>query len=56
MQQQLSWQYDEFAQVSRDYSSNVEVDIYDRSHADFRDIEAENDRDFRSSASRLKVA
>lgn len=42
LQQSLSWQYDEFKQVGRDYSSKVEVDIYDSSHADFRDIEAES--------------
>ena len=38
----FSWQYDEFKQVGTDYSSNAEVEIYDASHADFRDIEAES--------------
>jgi putative AdoMet-dependent methyltransferase len=38
----LSWQYDEFKQVGTDYSSKAEVEIYDSSHADFRDIEAES--------------
>jgi putative AdoMet-dependent methyltransferase len=44
MQHQLSWQYDEFQQVGRDYGSQAEVDVYDSSHADFRDIAAESDR------------
>jgi ubiquinone/menaquinone biosynthesis C-methylase UbiE len=44
MQNQISWQYDEFQQVGRDYSSQTEVDVYDSSHADFRDIKAESDR------------
>lgn len=38
----LSWQYDEFRQVGTDYSSKAEVEIYDSSHADFRDTEAES--------------
>jgi ubiquinone/menaquinone biosynthesis C-methylase UbiE len=44
MQHQLSWQYDEFQQVGRDYSSKAEVDVYDSSHGDFRDLVAESDR------------
>jgi ubiquinone/menaquinone biosynthesis C-methylase UbiE len=44
MQHHFSWQYNEFKQVGRDYSSKAEVDIYDSSHADFRDIEAESNR------------
>lgn len=40
----LSWQYDEFKQVGTDYSSVTEVESYDSSHADFRDIEAESVR------------
>ena len=40
----LSWQYDEFKQVGTDYSSVAEVEIYDSSHADFRNIEAESVR------------
>ena len=44
MQSYPSWQYDEFKQVGRDYGSQTEVDIYDSSHADFRDIEAESNR------------
>ena len=42
MNQGISWQYDEFKQVGTDYSSKDEVEIYDSSHADFRDIEAES--------------
>jgi putative AdoMet-dependent methyltransferase len=34
----LSWQYDEFQQVGTDYGNKAEVDIYDSSHAVFRDI------------------
>jgi cyclopropane fatty-acyl-phospholipid synthase-like methyltransferase len=37
-----SWLYNEFQQVGKDYSSQAEVDVYDASHADFRDIEAES--------------
>ena len=39
-----AWQYDEFKQVGKDYSNQAEVEIYDSSHADFRDIEAESNR------------
>jgi putative AdoMet-dependent methyltransferase len=42
MNHDLSWQYDEFKQVGKDYSSKAEVDIYDSSHANFRNIEAES--------------
>mgnify|MGYP000325742399 CR=1 FL=1 len=38
------WQYDEFKPVGRDYSNQSEVDVYDSSHADFRDIKAESNR------------
>lgn len=41
MKDRLTWQYDEFKQVGKDYSSQQEVEIYDASHADFRDIEQE---------------
>ncbi|MCC5806102.1 MAG: class I SAM-dependent methyltransferase [Opitutales bacterium] len=44
MQSHLSWQYDEFNAVGRDYGSPSEVDVYDSSHADFRDIKAESIR------------
>lgn len=40
--QGISWQYDELKQVGTDYGSAAEVEIYDTSHADFRDIEAES--------------
>lgn len=39
-----SWQYDEFKQVGTDYNSAAEVEIYDSRHANFRDIEAENNK------------
>jgi ubiquinone/menaquinone biosynthesis C-methylase UbiE len=44
MKSNLSWQYDEFKQVGRDYGSQSEVDVYDSSHSDFRDIKAESNR------------
>ncbi|TVR55725.1 MAG: class I SAM-dependent methyltransferase [Puniceicoccaceae bacterium] len=44
MKNNPSWQYDEFQQVGRDYGSPSEVDVYDSSHADFRDIRAESNR------------
>lgn len=37
-----SWTYNEFKQVGKDYSKQTEVEVYDSSHADFRDVEAEN--------------
>ena len=39
-----SWRYDESKPVGRDYGSQSEVDVYDSSHADFRDIKAESNR------------
>lgn len=39
-----SWHYDEMKPVGRDYGTQSEVDIYDTSHADFRDIAAESNR------------
>lgn len=40
----ISWQYDEFQQVGKDYTSEAEVNVYDSSHADFRDMEAEGNQ------------
>jgi len=42
MNQKYIWQYNEFNQVGTDYGSKAEVDIYDTSHARFRDMEAES--------------
>ncbi len=42
MNYDFSWQYDEFKQVGTDYGNKAEVEIYDSSHADFRDMEAES--------------
>ncbi|MGK7872953.1 MAG: class I SAM-dependent methyltransferase [Xenococcaceae cyanobacterium] len=42
MKHDFSWQYDEFKQIGKNYGSKAEVEIYDSSHADFRDIEAES--------------
>jgi len=39
----LSWQYNEFKQVGKDYSLPSEVEMYDSRHSDFRDIEKESD-------------
>jgi len=36
-----SWQYDEFKQVGKDYGDSAEVEAYDASHGEFRDIQAE---------------
>ncbi len=41
---QPPWQYDEFKPVGRDYGRQSEVDVYDSSHADFRDIKEESIR------------
>lgn len=38
------WQYDEFQQVGKDYTSPDEVAVYDETHAQFRDVQAEADR------------
>ncbi|GMR07963.1 MAG: class I SAM-dependent methyltransferase [Gammaproteobacteria bacterium] len=38
MRNQPAWQYDEFKQVGKDYSLPTEVEVYDSSHSDFRDI------------------
>lgn len=37
----VHWQYDEFKQVGKDYSISHEVEMYDTSHSNFRDIEKE---------------
>lgn len=37
-----AWRYNEFKQVGKDYSKQAEVQLYDSSHADFRDVTAEN--------------
>lgn len=42
MDKNIVWQYDEFKQIGKDYSSKSEVEVYDSSHADLRDIEAES--------------
>ncbi|MDQ8179079.1 class I SAM-dependent methyltransferase [Pelagicoccus sp. SDUM812005] len=36
------WKYDEYRQVGKDYSQAAEVEVYDASHAQFRDVETEN--------------
>lgn len=37
-----AWEYDEFKQAGTDYSQPSEVEIYDASHAKFRDLEKES--------------
>jgi len=36
------WRYDEYRQVGKDYGQPEVVEAYDESHAQFRDVEAEN--------------
>lgn len=38
-----SWRYDEFKQVGKDYSQPAEAEVYDSSHADFRDAVKESE-------------
>lgn len=49
---ETEWRYDEFKPVGRDYGSQAEVDVYDSSHADFRDIAAES----RAALDRLEIS
>ena len=42
MQENLTWQYNEFTQVGKDYSKQEEVAEYEARHSDFRDIEGES--------------
>lgn len=37
-----TWQYDEFRQIGKDYALPSEVEMYDSSHASFRNIEEES--------------
>jgi ubiquinone/menaquinone biosynthesis C-methylase UbiE len=41
MKKRVYWQYDEFKQIGKDYSISHEVEMYDTSHSNFRDIEKE---------------
>ncbi|MEX2566097.1 MAG: methyltransferase domain-containing protein [Cyclobacteriaceae bacterium] len=34
----MNWQYNEFKQVGKDYSQKEEVDVYEKTHSQFRDI------------------
>ncbi len=42
MKENLTWQYNEFNQVGKDYSKQEEVAEYEARHSDFRDIEGES--------------
>ena len=44
MRDLASSHHDEFQQVGRDYGNPAEVEIYDFTHADFRDLEAESNQ------------
>lgn len=41
MKEHITWLYNEFTQVGKDYSKPKEVAMYDSRHSDFRDIEKE---------------
>ncbi len=43
MKKRSVWQYNEFKQVGKDYSMPTEVEMYDSSHSEFRDIVKESD-------------
>lgn len=36
------WKYDEFRQIGKDYSEQQEVDIYEQTHSEFRDLKKES--------------
>lgn len=38
----MAWLYDEFQQVGKDYGKQSEVEVYDSSHSQFRDLEKES--------------
>lgn len=42
MDKKINWQYDEFQQVGKDYGRPEEVAVYDDSHGEFREVDAEN--------------
>lgn len=42
MKDRITWLYNEFRQVGKDYSMPSEVEMYDSRHSDFRDIEKES--------------
>lgn len=44
MHKDKSWQYNEFKQIGKDYTKQEEVDVYDSSHTDFRNVKEENDK------------
>ena len=55
-----NWQFDEFTQVGRDYADDDEVEVYDETHAQFRDFAAEAKRalellDLKPAASLIDV-
>lgn len=42
MKKNMNWQYDEFKQVGKDYSQKDEVEVYEKTHSQFRDIVQES--------------
>jgi len=42
MKNKITWQYDEFTQVGKDYSKVEEVAEFEARHSDFRDLEGES--------------
>jgi putative AdoMet-dependent methyltransferase len=42
MKDHITWLYNEYKQVGKDYSMQDEVEMYDSRHSDFRDIEKES--------------
>ncbi len=42
MKDRITWLYNEFEQVGKDYNMPNEVEMYDSSHSNFRDIEKES--------------
>jgi len=43
MNKPLSWQYNEFQQIGKDFGNTKEVEMYDSSHSSFRDMKKESD-------------
>ena len=41
MKNKLSWLYNEFTQVGKDYADQKEVDVYEKTHSQFRDLQKE---------------
>lgn len=42
MSKKVKWQYDEFIQVGKDYSDQNEVEVYESTHSEFRNLKKES--------------